>query len=117
MEITIKHYGFKLSAEIDDDSDIHQVGTVLKALLIGIGFGQESVDLILPDGLYEASGESLYNRHANIRSALYEAVTAIEFNDGSDFKPALYAVVGHLTETVDVGDELIKKLFKELTDE
>lgn len=51
------------------------------------------------------------------KAALKEAVSAIYFNDNSDYLSALYGVVRALTGLNQPSEEDIKKLFKELNPE
>lgn len=51
------------------------------------------------------------------KDALNSAVSAIYFNDNSDYLSALYGVVRHLTGIEEPSEEDIKKLFKDLNSE
>lgn len=44
MKITIEHYDTTLSAEIPDGSDVAQTLNVIRVLLTGVGYQQESIN-------------------------------------------------------------------------
>ena len=49
-----------------------------------------------------------------LTSVLREAVEALYFDDSSDYKSALYAIVSILTDNKDVDERDIYNLFKQL---
>lgn len=49
MKISIENYGMKYNTELDDESNIYEVGNALRGLLLAITFLPETVNKILPD--------------------------------------------------------------------
>lgn len=53
----------------------------------------------------------------DVKAALDKAVSAIWFNDNSDYLRALYGIISSLTGIDDLTDQDIERLFKELNPE
>ena len=71
------------------------------------------IDILKTRGIIPVVVES----KSNEKAALNEAITAIYFNDNSDYLSGLYGVVRSLTGLDEPTEEGIKQLFKELNPE